>query len=562
MNKLFANLDKLKNSPTPTILKSKELVGQGTSPTIQTNFGDQISLENRLKQVNFKTTRHLAQYFLSDVYTDYIKIIKPKVLEKVSPILITLPSTSKAQGGTTPTIIRFIPEQGGTTIIVRNYDSLLRQGVSLSNGVYKSFVVPKLSSEVDSLLASSKNYITVIPAKTNINQGIPVTPTIPIANLITDPGIVIQLPATNYMVFPQIQINQPAASYLSYPNIVLDSFGVAIQEVPAGIVITNFNSTDPNIKNKTAVLKTLGYTADRSLAFFAPEIKHGSEDPQNQGKETFNGDNPFVAGVALDSAQKTELITQALLAGASDVQKINTILQDPYISTLPRLKLSERPYYKSKGSNEKGHTYTTILSYKDVGDVKPAPSDSAVDEVVITLTRISDQKKPTVSFTALLKNLSDSYNVGTADVKFIGKQDTLKLYTGTTRQLSIGFMAVALGKGESRLETSAIDAKELATRINKLIQICAIGQVTNGAYTVGPMVKVSMQTKKNNKLTNTGLYKNLVAVVNSVKYDIATDDGSWDIDNMLPMSYNVSLDFNILSAADGKLFDSNKTFVG
>jgi hypothetical protein len=551
----------------PVIVKSKELIAQGTSPVVRTNFGDQISLENRLRQVDFKTTQHLAQYFLSDVYTNYIKINKPKELEKVSPILITLPSATVAQGGTNPTIIRFIPEQGGTNIIIRNYDFLLRQGTTLSNGVYKSIIIPKESLGADSFLQSSKNYITITFPKQTVSQGNPVTPTLPVANLISIPAITPVIPNTNYLTFPQISLGVIAASYLTIPTIVLGKptqpFILTGNQEFLGQFnspITAFTNFDPNIGNKTIPIKTLGYTADRSLAFFAPEVKHGSEDPQNEGTSPVKNTVPFESAL-----EYTNLVAQEITTSdTSQVNKINSLLNSRL--SFKKLADDEKPYYFDKNGKEK-KTYKEITNYQQIVDLtgkrnQNIPTEADVDEVIFTFTRISDQTRPTVSFTALLKNISDSYTVGTSDVKFVGKQDTIKLYTGTTRQLSLGFMAVALGKAEEVFRTSALDSKELTQRINKLVQICAIGQVTNGAYTVGPVIKFSMQKKKRGKVTDTGLYKNLVAVVNSVKYDVATDEASWDIDNMLPMAYNVSVDMNILSTTSGKLFNSSETFVG
>ena len=594
MAKLFGNLDNLKNYATPVIIKAKESIPQGISPTIRLDFGNIISLQDRLKQVKLRTTNHLPQYFLSDVYANYIKIKPLAHIEHTSPIVVSLPKKTPPQGGLNPTIIKFIPVQGGTTITIKNFNALLKQGGVFANGSYfsfinikkpkgidevsqgiilvnnirRSFIVTKLSAEPDTFLGSSKVFITITNSKLTVNQG-PGTNAIFVIS--TDKIAIRQgLINTGVGFRSRIIVKPLNTNYLTFPNIAITLMEPVLEQpIPFGIVAIPFASSDPNIKDKAITPKTLGYAADRALAFFAPIIKHGSEDPQHEGTKEYKNSKPFVVGKSVYSTQDAASINDALLT--SEVSKINSVLQQQTdrLTFAYKLTEAEKPYFKRKDSGDtKRFTYleSPPTAYGQLDKLIKDRTDAigrAADplqykEVVVKFTRISDSSQPSIVLSAFVKGLSDNYAVATSDIKFVGRQDTYKLYSGTTRQISLSLQMVAMGTKDNKFKNSAQYAKDLAVKVNRLINICTIGQIGNESYTIGPVVKFSME--RSDKVG--GPFKNLVAVVNSLKVDIQTEENPWDIDEVLPMIYNISMDMSILSAKNEETFGTTKTYIG
>jgi len=105
---------------------------------VNINFTDNVSLEDRIRQSNLGTTVSLPSFFLSDVYTDYIKVIP------FNPVIVQgettqLPFTfGPIQGSTTPQSFAFAPIQGETTQLPFTY--LPAQGIVMQNSLEQSFV--------------------------------------------------------------------------------------------------------------------------------------------------------------------------------------------------------------------------------------------------------------------------------------------------------------------------------------------------------------------------------------------------------------------------------------
>ena len=115
-------------------------------PFINTKFRTAISLADRLLQTKTGSTQHLAQYFLSDTYSNYIKITPFGIFNHISTTIVQPVKTNITQGGENPTIFNTITNQGLVyvggaassfiNITVPAYNSLLLQGAFYSNGVY------------------------------------------------------------------------------------------------------------------------------------------------------------------------------------------------------------------------------------------------------------------------------------------------------------------------------------------------------------------------------------------------------------------------------------------
>jgi hypothetical protein len=587
MAKLFANLDILKNAPRPNIVLPDGSINQGGSTLARTSFASVISLSDRLKQSKLGTTRHLPEFFLSDLFTGVITIKKYEPFQHTSNIKVVYPSATVDQGSATIKLIRFLPTQGGTNPTFVTLNSLNLQGTIFSNGVYTSVttiiypigvgkiqqgsVVIKLPINVVNQGTGTNPTYSIGLDKVKLRQGLSwngliyyssVIPNTPLANYITIPTIVINTPNANYLTIPTLILGRPDANYLTFPT----------------IVIPEFINSDPNIRVKTQGLKTLRYTADRSLALFTPQIKHGSEEPQNQinNDATKNSFKPTGAGKRIidllggrygvnATAPVQDYLTETKdNKNVPDAESriITNVLGDRNVSNdivnnlLKTVQIGSKVIniVPKKESNVTYKTYGDVSSYSDLikkivsRTARPENSKYNGKEVKVSFARYGGS---TVTFTAFLTSLSDSVNTSYGDVNYVGKQDTFKVYKGTTRQIGIGFKAVALGS-DSGFATSDQKARALADKVNKLIQTTVVGKVGGKAYTEGPFIKFSL----------TGLYSNLSAIVNSVKIDVSTTETPWDAKEVLPMYYDISLDLTILSTQEGTLFDSNKTFIG
>ena len=107
------------------------------APLSNTKFRSSINLSNRLTQPFLGTTAHLAQYFLSDVNTNYIKIKPFTVFDHTSNVTVSPFITKPLQGSTDPiTLPSTILTQGEVTLIKPK--EALQEGLILVNGALKS----------------------------------------------------------------------------------------------------------------------------------------------------------------------------------------------------------------------------------------------------------------------------------------------------------------------------------------------------------------------------------------------------------------------------------------
>ena len=622
MARLFANLDKLKDAPRPAIVPVNQDIQQGAT-TVNTNFTNKISLANRLNQSSLGTTKHLPEYFLSDLQVGIINIKKFGVYEHTSDVKITYTKNPINQGGISPTIITFNPTQGSTTIVPVTADYLLRQGTALENGRYVSLIKLTKPTSVGSVI---QGFATITLPSQNINQG-------PGTNIIYSIdtraiGIRQGLIWNGLQFQSVITIKNPVQIDPLIPSQIKIDYGYYIkafirldgtignQSTYEAELVRQF---DENIRDKTQAIKVLRYTADRSVAFFTPQIKHGSERPQNKGldgvamasfkpsnngrsatgqdsadvinalaantpnEDRIAGLNPTAEYITVGAGRGSTLINYGGYnkpepnKGVNTPQSLAQVLSGDDVSTkldsasnliqVPTLKANEKPI----GFNPKNGELTgAVRLFRDVNtydeltrlatdrnnksvidDETITPTNLKNKEVLLTISKVDGSRS--VSFTAFMTAINDTVSAGYGDFNYIGKQDTFKLYKGTTRQLSLGFRAVALGKNETKFRNSATTARELATKVNRLIQIGVVGTVEAGKpYTTGPFVEFSL----------TGLYTKLKGVIGSVKVDISTTDVPWDVDDSLPMYYDITLDITVLSTKEGNLFNSNQTFIG
>ena len=272
--KSLAGADKINTIPTivPITPKSNLAV-----PFANTKFRSAINLEDRLKQPNIGSTKHLAQYFLSDQHTDYIKIRPFEVLDHTSNTILNSVATDVAQGdsGTlTPPSTTRTPI---SNIVINTpvLDKTLYQGVVISNGQYQSVVTPDAVTPVGGI-AQAANIITTTP-KSQASIGV-------LQGMIIDNAGALKGP---------INVNETGILPKEIPSSIITATPATIPlTVPASIAIVNPKPTsdqggtdgqpitfEPNRTSPT--LNVLGYVADSGLALFAPMAKHGSSDISN-----------------------------------------------------------------------------------------------------------------------------------------------------------------------------------------------------------------------------------------------------------------------------------------
>ena len=112
-----------------------------------------------------------------------------------------------------------------------------------------------------------------------------------------------------------------------------------------------------------------------------------------------------------------------------------------------------------------------------------------------------------------------------------------------TRSVSLGFKVVAW---------SGKSASGMWSKLNDLIKATSVG-TPSGPYTKGPVVKITVG----------GLFKNVTCVCTSLKIDTNPAEYTWDIDTGHPMIADISMDFAMLVANNGELFNAEtNTYYG
>lgn len=664
MAKLFANLDKLKEQPTPNIVSAAKPINYAAqSKDIKTQFATSISLADRLKQPNLKTTNHLPQFFLSDNYTGFLKIQPFGVYQHKSLTVVNQPPATVAQGGTDSTqAVTSVSTRQGIVVINGIESSLINlttpatgnQGTVESNNVVTSITKTqtpaatvsqgiivlnnKETSVIDvTALGPTPNQGTIDITKPNpiINQGIgsdPVQPIIDVKNL----QGVLGTGNTGIVVIPSKDIQKPLPS--ENPNWLNADQRITF----------NKNNGTKEKANAAPILRVLQYEGDRLLARISPTIKHGStlqQTPTIQVKDSLMFDpslaptQAYLGGAGTNDPKSRE----ERLSFIKDVldSDIRSESENPILETLlgksypPGIKTSKTTHeygtefdpnntdyinkntpaiitalgFELKGDNDPNidvagiafnsgrvlpkmpTSYTRInkdkqlvspknwvlVSYKDgalvedtidsytnlatlINNKKNNETHYREKETTIKISRLTEGGE-SVYFTAFITTLSDTTSPTYQDAQPVGRQDTTKTFKGVTRQISLGFKAVALG-AEKGVAWSVSDdfagskqnALQLVRKVNKLQQIAGIGTVQpDAAYTLGPTLAISVA----------GLYRNVICTANSVKVDVPIADTPWEFDAApLPMYYDISMDFSVLTANDGGAFNTDKTFIG
>jgi hypothetical protein len=565
-------------------------------PFVNTKFRSAISLADRLKQPNFGTTTHLAQYFLADQYTDYIKITPFGIFNHTSDVVVQP--------------ITFIPQHGGNNPTLINFNSLLAQGVSFSNGLYFSNTNVNIPS-FDSLLLqgtvlSNNTYLSVtnITLTTGADTNI-INPNIVPSTVLSSTavgytqGIVLDslgqlisaivpnsVPTVQSVLFTQGVLLTPTNTITSYVNTILpgitpsqggeDPNPVISTPLQGGVTPTPI-TFQVDSQGQTPILDVLFYEAQRALAFFAPRIIHGSANISTRWSPDINqGVLALPNSPTFGIDQRGGLgITSEIgfaLGKEGDEQNILDYTKNVFDEAVPRQDGRAKP--KPTGNNYSTLTYdqitarakekadgTTLADFRSgltslkggngkavvvsagalgiiatdgsVNGRGVAPKSTADDFITL---RVTSKRGGYVDFRAFITSFSDSVNVSWNDINYVGRQDTLKAYKGSTRGGSIAFKVAALCE------------EDMATnyeKLNTLVQYAGVGKSAGTAgsdlYIRGPLCSITVGR----------WFTDTPVVFNSIKFDVQMAEYSWDIDKKVPHLVDVSLDFVVLGDNSG-----------
>jgi len=290
------------------------------------------------------------------------------------------------------------------------------------------------------------------------------------------------------------------------------------------VSITNTNNlslTKPKEFHGEANLNILQYELDRVLAKTLPEVKHGStdgistltrstsEESSNYRPEYEPVDQPDLTSLSSENTEK-RFISKGIEPSRNFVPQYE-IPTESGVDLNNYINLANsrsRGYEEWKANLPKSATDTPAShSMALIRKSKDENSDTTNDYVTLSFTSVRDGN--TIAFKSYITTLSDNWSPTYTDIKYVGRQDTLKVFNGVTRNISLGFKIPSDSDNSHRL---------MYSKLQSLIRASVIGDYQNGKpYIVGPMMKITV-----------GNYvRNTPCVVNSLKIDTNPSEYTW-----------------------------------
>lgn len=546
-------------------------------------FASSISLQDRLAQTSVTNTTHLPQYFLSDLYTGFL-VIPPfltaaiqntqsigTIALPIDPVIILsrqdpdiiLQSPVETNQITTLQGTRFVNGQFISNIVldqpINSTTIVLRQGTFVSNNIFQSLIQTELAA---------------LPFQ--INQG---SIELPIFNIIPEQGqageleaplslnsiatlqglVIVQGSATNSVTaidqqpVAEILINSPTPNIdTQFITPFLVNYIVqplSISQYQADIQIA---FADPRIKHGAANLIVAQYIVSRTRAINDPQGVHGGTSPNLSDPISSNPQKEFTSpAVSLSDPISSEPPKFATSPAVDPNQVFDPIKSGPIGAALGG---DDQNTIKSLVTRYTALNYGTLIpnaaanaeARKDAGVKANSArgnvfSDPLSTQVLPTaqLGRFRDFitiKIDDIQFTAYLTSFSDSISAAWNDLKYVGRQDTLKQFTGATRAVSFAILLPSLRK-----EDLAINMRKLEKVIGKTV----VGSFEEGSsYITGPIPKVQI-----------GNLLNAYCAFSSVKWDFDPMETSFDIDEKMPHMLKVSFDAAVLGTNKDKLLN-------
>lgn len=578
-------------------------------PVINPLFRKTISLEDRLKQSSLGSTNHLPQFFLSDVFTDYIKVKPFGIFEHTSDLIIAPFLFTPIQGATTPTPFSFsntglITIQGvlqsTTQVVLPNPDVLT---------LFSPTII--LPPEPGSLAQGGLNFTLAAPADSFAQGATNPTTSAP-------EGSFEQGGTTIAITYSRAQTEQQVIELHGSTILPVTDFQNSLQVEQGSTTPTPFNF-QPNRTSPT--LNVLGYQLDRLLAITLPRVKHGSAllDPPPATQTIRNDENSLLSSNDYRFGQApagtwNDATSQNITPGTRQIDGNNSWLDLPnwlynesgelqQVSTDinpatnqprvidPRTQTSRVEQTADwSDSSDSGATNANsgnlaaykALSYGELGlrsanptyaptNITPSVNIKANNETQLEFNNtdfvdlIISGAGGAVRFRSYITSFNDSFNVNWTDINYVGRQDTMKAYKGTTRSTSLGFKVAAFSK---------TDLITIYDKLNRLINSVAIGR---------PTLSIDYISSPVAYLTVGKWFSNTACVVNSIKFDTQPTEYSWDIGQprdrsnkplpspngddevdspQMPMIVDIAMEFSILGDANNRVLNgaSNKHF--
>lgn len=358
----------------------------------------------------------------------------------------------------------------------------------------------------------------------------------------------------------------------------------------------------------TPVLNVLKYQADVLLALTAPKVKHGSveiapptyaQDFQNDQatvlalKPILGSSYHFQTGQTQIHDTKSNITLPTPKASSTRWGGSNHLLlvrpsgqydgdgrpildslsgsgrggqdQSPQAEALQNNQISR---FKPTGNVGSVGQYRTLM-YAELQAAPRAPLNGVINTGTVQTRGIPDQAVDKdfidlvindIKFRAYITSFSDSFNPQWVDLWYVGRQDTLKVFRGVSRSVSLSFKTVAMTKA---------DLKLMYTKLSSLISSTVIGKI-DPVYVRAPF----------SYLTVGHWFVKTPCTVNSIKLDAQPTEYSWDVGDVrdrssttgtpptpspagvedevanskqLPMIIDISMEFSILGDANGQV---------
>ena len=549
----------------PILKRTQSLLStQLDIPSAQTKFGSSISLRDRLDQTTVTGTKHLPQYFLSDLYTGYLAIQPldtPSIALQSVGVLKTITIGGVVEGQTdsisiTPILSasKVLVSQGTIDTIgffdsitqikrpLNNEETLITQGTFLTLGRYFSFTNLTAPKSV------TQGTVTIQAYNTNPNQGPGITPNggPSVGEIAVLQGLIVRDGLLRGSV---ISLAEPVA------GIALVNSPIPSLAKPA----TQISLVDSPIPS----LNILGYEADRALTFLAPQIKHGSTtvrpfetDPNKNPPKEFT--SPAV-GPPQDDPNRNppkEFTSPAVsenpppsLLGLDDLDTIERAVGDGVVfpgsnqGSLSSYKALSYGEIVSKARGPRRRASGPVVRIEQTAETKKI-QDQPGTEFKDFIDIIIEGSGKTVKLKAYLDNYSDSFTAEWNKTKYVGRQDDFYNFTGASRAVSFSVKVPAFSKA---------DLKPNFEKIETVIGMTQIASF-NGNYLQGPLCKLTLGK----------LFVKTNCVFNSLKIDFDPKETPMDIDEQLPQLVTLSFDVSILTANNDQLLNAstNKYFGG
>ena len=233
------------------------------------------------------------------------------------------------------------------------------------------------------------------------------------------------------------------------------------------------------------------------------------------------------------SVTKRSLSDYSTLAYNQIINKADQGKKDSWSGDF-RIKLGKDPRITRKSIDVYGKKIDA--GYKDTA-TKISTINPNGEKDFIPFSISSYAYSGSVSFTAFLTSFNDNISPSWEDVKYVGRQDTLKHFVGVTRTAGVGFKVAAFNRD---------DIDKIYGKLKNLIKYAGVGGVDKSTVLTAPVVKLTLGS----------WFSGTPCVVTSIKYDVQLADYAWDIDKNIPQLVDVSLDFFILGDKTGKALNS------